>query len=334
MAKLSPDNHLSGSTVPAWLNLSPWDSPFDVLQRARDSLEGKPRPELDSLQVDIGNALELPLLTRACRVLGLDELELYHHHEGIDLAAKRHPRMDLYYSDDGLMIMPQPVTVRTDPAANITVHNELGEIELHGKLVFECKFTTAGRKPDDPQLHRGPVQLQVGMMCHEAQAGILVTCYSGRDLVIDIFEPHQATRQQITEAVVSFEDHMANGTWPEPAELRDFVKAWPEAGPDEPPVDLDDAAIDAARRIQAATEAIKNFEDDRAQSYTTIMEQLRENKYGEGVAADGTRIRATWGWRKSSAKPAQLCPSCLHELEPAKPESSARSKTISIKEMK
>jgi len=334
MAKLSPDNHLSGSTVPAWLNLSPWDSPYDVLQRARDSLEGKPRPELDSLQVDIGNALETPLLLRACRLLGLDEDELTNHVVGMLPAAKRHPRMELYYSDDGLLTVPQPVVVRTDPAAGITVHTATGELELLGKIVFEAKFTTAARKPDDPQLHRGPVQLQVGMMCHEAQAGVLVTCYSGRELVIDVFEPHQATRQQITEAVVSFEEHMANGTWPEPSELRDFVKAWPEAAQDEEPIDLDDAAIDAARRIQAANEAIKNFEEDRIQSYTTIMEQLRENKFGEGVASDGTRIRATWGWRKSSAKPAQLCPACGHELEPAKPESSARSKTISIKEMK
>jgi hypothetical protein len=36
MAKLSPHNHLSGSVLPAWLGFSPYQSPFDVLQTARD----------------------------------------------------------------------------------------------------------------------------------------------------------------------------------------------------------------------------------------------------------------------------------------------------------
>ena len=79
MAKLSPDNHLSGSQLAAYMGHSPWQDAYDVLLRARESLEGKPRPELDSLQVDMGDATEDVTLQRGCRLVGLDPDQIATH---------------------------------------------------------------------------------------------------------------------------------------------------------------------------------------------------------------------------------------------------------------
>ena len=120
MAKLSPDHHLSGSPLAAYMGHSPWQDAYDVLLRARESLEGKPRPELDSLQVDMGDASEDVTLQRGCRLIGLDPDQIATHSH---TEAKKHPLMELYYSDDGLHYIPddEPVTFKTDEAAGIYV---------------------------------------------------------------------------------------------------------------------------------------------------------------------------------------------------------------------
>ena len=70
--KLSPDNHLSGSVLPAYMGHSPYQTPYDCLERARAHNNGEPRPELDSLPADIGTAVEPVILERGCKLLGID----------------------------------------------------------------------------------------------------------------------------------------------------------------------------------------------------------------------------------------------------------------------
>jgi hypothetical protein len=180
MAKLSPDNHLSGSVLPAWLGFSPYQSPYDILERARAHNAGEPRPELDSLPADIGSAIEPIILERGLRQLGVDPGLVYHWEVDGEEAAKPHPQLALYYSDDGIIDLPEPMTIYTDAANGIYVMNDHGEIQIQGKIILEAKFTTVPKKLTDPPLHRGPLQLQAGMMCHQAEYGILFTCYGGR----------------------------------------------------------------------------------------------------------------------------------------------------------
>lgn len=334
MAKLSPDNHLSGSALAAWMGYSPWQDAYDVVLRARESLEGKPRPELDSLQVDMGDATEDVTLQRGCRLVGLDPAEIgtYSHAPGMQ-AAKKHPMMELYYSDDGLHYIPddEPITFKTDEAAGIYVMTRSGELEASGRVILEAKFTTAAQREDDPPLYRGPIQLQAGMMCHNAGVGIIFTNYGGRKLTAHIYMQHRDTQTAIKRAVQDFERHMADGTWPEPRTAEEAAKLHPATKEKEEEIELDADLAEAVRNHQAALDAIKNAEEIKAATQTQLMAALGENSRGK-IIAGNTLYQVSWPVRNYKAKPAERCATCSTIIKPATEAKSVRQKTISIKE--
>lgn len=331
MAKLSPDTHLSGSVLPAYMGFSPYQTAFDVLDRARAAIQGQPREELDSLPADIGTAVESTILKRGLRKLGLDWQQMQHYTEDDQEAAKKHPDLELYYSDDGIIELSEPMKVYADESQGIHVMNQDGEIELRGKIVLEAKFTTAMKKKDDPPLFRGPIQLQAGMMCHDADYGVLFTCYGGREIEINIFAKHQETQGLIANCVQDFEMHMAEGTYPEPVSIEEM--GWKYSQPDpEPEIELDQELATTVEIYQGAVAAIKAAEGHKQEATENLMAAIGSHKYGKVYAADGSQYRITWGWRTSKAKPPVVCPHCQGELEPAKEESTARQKSISIKE--
>lgn len=332
MAKLSPDNHLSGSVLPAWLGFSPYQSAYDVLERARAFDNNEPRAELDSLPADIGSAVEGIVLERGLRMLGMDDpTRLYHHTEGGEVVAKKHPDMELYYSDDGLFHMEQPQKIYTNESAGITVMNNDGEVMLKGTIVLEAKFTSVPKKPNDPPLYRGPIQLQAGMMCHNADFGILFTCYMGRTIEVHIFERHKETVQLITQAVADFEKHRAEGTWPEPTNIEQLSYKYSNPDP-EPEIELDPDLARVVDQYQDGVKAMKVAEQMKADASQELMAALGNHKIGRIISSTGKEYRVTWPWRTTKAKPPTLCPHCQEQLEPAKPETTNRQKTISVKE--
>lgn len=331
MAKLSPNGYLSGSIMPAYMGASPYQSPHEVLDQCRAARAGEELPELDSLQIDIGNATENVILNRGLRMIGLQDYDWYNYqHDGTD-AAKKHPALDLWYSDDGLLYCNEPLTIRTDQSQGIVVMNDSGEVTLTGLGVLEAKFTTVFEKPDDPPLYRGPIQLQAGMMCHDARWGILITCYGARKIVIHIFEPHGATQARITQACHEFEKHMSEGTYPAPTTLEQVHRVYSK--PEDDTIELREDAIAAVDSYIGAKLVLKKYQEQLEQSSLALMGMLGNSTKAELRDDTGRLIKVSWPVRHSKAKPAKQCPSCNHELEPAKPESSARQKSITIKEV-
>lgn len=330
MAKLSPDNHLSGSALAAYMGHSPWQDAYDVVLRARESLEGKARPELDSLQVDMGDATEDVTLERGCRLVGLDPAEIATHSHK---EAKKHPRMDLYYSDDGLHYIPEdePIVYKTDEAAGIYVMTRSGELEASGRVVLEAKFTTTAQREDDPPLYRGPIQVQAGMMCHAAEVGIIFTNYGGRKLTAHIYMRHRDTQTAIQRAVQDFEQHMTDGTWPEPRTAEEAAKLHPAPKQTEEEIELDANLAEAVRNYQAALGAIKSAEEIKAETQAQLMAALGENSRGR-IIAGNSLYQVSWPVRNYKAKPAELCTVCNNTIKPATEAKSVRQKTISIKE--
>lgn len=322
MAKLSPDNHLSGSVLPAYLGLSPYQTAYDVLASARSG----EREELDSLPIDCGNALEPVILDRGLRLLGIDPASISTWLENGVLAAKKHPEMELYYSDDGLLTVENFV-IEADEVNDIHVVNESGRVVLNGPVVLEAKFTTVPRRNDDPPLYRGPVQLQAGMMCHGASHGILITCYGGRDLVVHVFEAHPATQQLITDGVESFEQHMRDDTLPDPSSIPELVQYYDD--PSEEPINLATELLEAVESYQDAKAAIKEAEAVRQEQAAILMSALGNSTVG--VVDEVYKV--SWPVRRFKAKAAKYCPACEHELEPAKAAAEVRQKTINIKEL-
>ena len=333
MSKLSPDNHLSGSVMPAWLGLSLYQTSYDVLENARNAMNGVVPLPLDSLQVDIGTAVEPIILSRGLRQLGLDPDKMKNYTEDGKPAAKKHNEIELYYSDDGLYNVEEPITIYSNEAQDITVMNQDGEITLDGLVVLEAKYTTLSERKDDPPLHRGPIQLQAGMMCHNAKYGVLFTCYSGRKITAHVFERHDATIKKIAEGVAEFEQHMEKGTWPEPKTVAEMAAYYTE--PDEEPMELEPDLIASVLSIEDANAAMKINQEIKEQHGQKLMGAM--GNHAKATIVDektGVAYNVAWPFRKTKAKPAEFCPACKHELKPAVAESETRQKTISIRRMK
>lgn len=329
MAKLSPNNHLSGSVLPAWLGYSPYQSPYEVLEVARSDEQ----PELDSLQADIGTAVEPVILSRGLRMLGIDPATMRNHQEGGQLAAKKHGSLELYYSDDGLVDIEQPLKIHASEGEGIHIMSGDAEITLQGTVVLEAKYTTAAEKPSDPPLFRGPLQLQGGMMCHSADYGILFTCYAGRKIVVHIFERHLATQETITDGVVKFEQHMAAGTWPDPVTTDDMAKYFDE--PKEEPIELGDDLVDCVLSIEDANQAVKQQQELKEVNGQRLMLAMGNHTKASVVdSRSGVAYSVSWPFRKTKAKPAECCPACNHEIKAAVPESETRQKTVTVRRTK
>ena len=330
MAKLSPHNHLSGSVLPAWLGFSPYQSPFDVLQTARDFNAGIEPAPLDSLPADIGTAVEPVIIERGLRMLGIDPALVFNYTDGNGkVICKEHSSLELYYSDDGLLdIHPDaPIVISQNDREGINVIAKTDTVKLSGKIVLEAKFTTVPEKPNDPPLFRGPIQLQAGMMCHGAEWGILFTCYAGRKIVAHIFSRHDVTRQMITKGVIDFETHMDAGTWPEPTTVEDMGRAFDTPAPEV--LALPASCADPIDVWMAADEQIAQCDGYKIKAGLDLMGAMGNHEKGRLG-----NYEVKWPFRKTKPKPAVCCPKCSTELEPAKPASEARQKSISIKELK
>jgi len=328
MGKLSPDNHLSGSTTAAYLGHSPFMSAYEVLDRARASLRGEPREELDAVPVHVGNELEGFILEHGVKMLGLDPHEIGTHSR---VTAAKHKDLELYYTDDGIIHVDEPVTIETNEAKGIFVMNDRGWMEIEGNIILEAKFTTTPRKPNDPPLYRGPIQVQVGMMVHEARYGVVFTCYGGREMTAHIFEHHPQTWAAIRAAVKDFEKHMADDTYPEPSDAGQAAQYFADAEI-EPPAVLDDEAGDLAMEYLTLDERIKSAQKVKEDIQLRLMVKLGNATAGE-AARSGRQFKVTWPTRTYKPKPAERCPKCMHKLKEAYPGGTSRQKTISVKEV-
>lgn len=333
MAKLSPPNHLSGSVLAGWMGLSKWQTAYEVIETARNAEAGIEPAPLDSLAADVGTVAEPVILAHGLRLLGLDPDRMFNYHQDGQLAAKKHKDLELYYSDDGLYQVEQPVTIYSNESQGIYVMNQAGQVELDGLVILESKFTAMSKKPDDPPLYRGPIQLQAGMMCHQAKYGILFTCYFGRQLTAHIFELHDKTVERITEEVSRFEQHMSDGTWPDPVTVDEMVQHFREEAESE--IELDPDLVDSALSIDDANQAIKDNQAMKDLHSQSLMAAMGNHSKARVIDPEtGVEYKVSWPFRKTRAKPAEHCPSCNHELKAAVPESEARQKTVTVKRVK
>jgi hypothetical protein len=143
---------------------------------------------------------------------------------------------------------------------------------------------------------------------------------------------HHDTTRLITQAVIDFETHMDEGTWPEPRNVEEL--GWKYNDPDpEPETELSSDMAQVVEIFRDGVKAIKAGEDLKNDATEKLMAALGNHKVGAVYTPDGKQYKVTWPWRTTKAKPPKLCPHCEGELEPAKPESTTRQKSISVKEV-
>lgn len=317
VGKLTRDDQLSCSLLPTLLGLSPYDTQNDLLIKIGAVRCGQQPPAWTPNEAaGWGNRLEEPILDEAALRLGLNGW-------GARDQAVPHASLPLGFSPDGFGFADDGLIIRTDPAKGIYVVGQ-DELVVSGMGILEAKLTSE-RAGDSPPLHRGPVQLQGGMMCTAATWGAVAVLHQGIELRIWVFAAHAGTQQKIWEAVLDFERRLrdpANPDWYDVSSSEEATRIWSKTLTDEePPVDLPDecgefvqAWLDAKRAI-AAAEQIK---DD--------AERVIKTALGNHAAGriNGHEIR--WPMRRFKAQP--------EKITPAKPAYEARQNTITIKEIR
>jgi len=156
VGKLTPNNQLSASKAPAFLNASPWETQNELLEAMISIDEGNPPKWIPQNEaMELGDFFEPLILQKAVDRLGLTNAEL-------DITVPyQHDHLPLAASLDGTAVGKGSVVANWDKGIYVP---QGGVIDIEGIGVLEAKLTSA-RPEEIPAPHRGPLQLQAQLMC-------------------------------------------------------------------------------------------------------------------------------------------------------------------------
>jgi len=316
VGKLTPDDILTASRIPAAMNMSPYTTPNELLKEAIDTIAGNPPARIPQNEaMRFGDLMEPVILTEAAYRLDLD-------HVNVDISEPAfHPDLPLACSLDGRG--DGGIVFEHNPAHGIYVPQG-GVVDTHGPGVLEAKNTSAA--PESvPAPHRGPLQLQAQMMCTNYAWGAVCVLYRGSELRIFLYRADEEVQAQIEDAVHEFERRKRDIDWYPAASSADANVAWDRVDDAAPALDLNGVA-DAdhwTSALLAAREARRAAEAEIDQCETMLKEMLGNHEEGR-VDADGSTYYIKWPMRQYKAQPAKTTE--------AKPARSIRAKTLTIKE--
>lgn len=316
VSKVTPDDMLSASRLPALMGLSKYRSPNDELQFSIGALRGENVRTEGNEAMAWGNELEPVILKEAARRLRLIDLVTDHPE------AKFHPDAPLCCSLDGTADGGGQI-ITTDPDAGIYVIGQ-DQIELAGVGVLEAKLTSVSPE-DTPALYRGPIQLQAQMDIVQARWGCIAVLYGGTELRLFLFGPHQPTVDKIIDLAFDFQHRLDTWKrsqvidWYPPINSKDADRMFPQA--DEAAIDLGSDGERLAREILDAQKTITKATADKEEAEKRLKTMLRTAN--RGIAGN---LEVRWPMRSYAATAAKLVP--------AKAAYTIRQSTLSVKEKK
>ena len=316
VGKLTRDDVMSASRIPALMGLSPYKTPNELLKEAIDAAAGNP-PErfAQNEAMRFGDLLEPTILREAAYRLDLDNVNV-----DIDEAVE-HPDLPLACSLDGRG--QGGVVFEHNPAMGIYIPQG-GVVDTGGVGVLEAKNTSAAPE-ERPAPHRGPWQLQAQMMCCDAAWGAVCVLYRGAELRIFLYRTDRAMQDEITDAVHDFERRKRDIDWYPATSSEDANVAWDRVDDTAPAIDLG-AVQHADHWVQQLVEAKERksiAEQDIDEAETALKEVLGNHEEGQ-IDLDGSRYYVKWPMRNYKAQPAKTTE--------AKPARTVRAKTLSVKE--
>lgn len=316
VGKLTPDDIISASVVPALLSYSKYMTRNQLLERCIAAAEGTFVDTFTGNEATFwGNELEPVILKVAADRLGLQNFR-------DDFpAAFPHPTLRMACSLDGLG--EGRGTISTDADRGIFLMNA-DTIDLTGPVIVESKATRS-RPETRPPHYRGPLQLQAQMMCTGHQVGVIATLYEGLDLRLFVYKADPDIQRQIAEAVVDFERRKADVDFYPVESSDDAASAYSTVDDDAPELDLskDEDAAEALRELVEA-KADKSASEARIDAaQATIMEYMGAHPKAKGLV--GNRLyQISRPMRSYSARP--------EKVVPAKDAYTVRQKTLTIRE--
>mgnify|MGYP000047107488 CR=1 FL=1 len=316
VGKLTPDNMISASVVPALLNASPYQTPNDVLHKAIAVEEGT---YVDTFKqneaMSWGDALEPVILARAADRLGVTDTKFDYD------KAFFHADLPLACSLDGSGVGSG--IVKTDTDKGIYCINA-EEIDITGRGVLEAKNT--GNRPEIvPAPYRGPLQLQAQMMCTDAKWGAVCVLYGGNELRIFVYQAQAETQQMIADAILDFEQRKKDFDWYPILSSGDGNTAYPRVDSGAPELELDDTeALSYLEDLVEAKKQKKIAEHKISEAEAGLKEFLGSHEKATGLVGN-TLYRVAWPMRTKKASP--------EKVTPAQPETRVRQSTLTIREL-
>jgi predicted phage-related endonuclease len=310
--KLTPDDMLSGSQVPAVLGKNPYQTRNDLLKRAFDLLSGAEPEKLTHEAIGWGNKFEVDILNEACARLGLGNPKTTFNKPFI------HDSIPLAVSLDG-MIKGEGQVIKSDPSRNIFVMNA-DEIVMDGTGIIEAKLTGQDVDVELPD-YRGKYQLQAQMMCTGAKYGFVCVLYRGVQMRIYAYVLDDEMVQEITEAAIDYRRRIIKyqenqeTEWYPIESPKDAQNVYDEANDEW--IDLHEME-DKVEAIVQMRQDIKDMEEQVKLYQTQIMSQMADRKY-----AQAGNYQVTWG--EISFKPVP------EKVIPAKPGRTVRNTNLRIK---
>ena len=317
VGKLTRDDQMSASRIPALMGLSPYKTPNELLKEAIDAAAGNP-PErfAQNEAMRFGDLLEPTILREAAYRLDLDDVVT-----DIDEAGQ-HPHLPLACSLDGRG--RGGIVFEHTPGMGIYVPQG-GVVDTSGVGCLEAKNTSAAPE-EAPAPHRGPLQLQAQMMCTDYAWGAVCVLYRGAELRIFLYRQDREVQAQIEDAVHEFERRKRDVDWYPALSSDDANVAWDRVDSGAPALDLNGVA-DAdhwASILIAARDQKRALEAEIDEAETMLKEMLGNHEEGQ-VHVDGSTYYIKWPMRNYKAQPAK-------PATPAKPARQVRAKTLTVKE--
>ena len=316
VGKVTPNDMLSASRLPAVCGMSKYQSPNDELKNSIDAINGIAPADISNESMDWGNKLEPTILTEAAYRLGCSQLDIEHDKPYF------HEKWPLSCSLDGTATGPA-TEVFTDPEKGIYVVGK-PSITLMGTGVLEAKLT-AMEPEDTPPLFRGPIQLQAQMSIIKATWGALCTLYRGTELRIFLFEPHPETLELIEQKSKEFQDKLDRYRNTGVIDFYDAINpkdaAKTYSGSIDEPVKLDDYGSELAKLILENKQKISKLEEENQLAQTELMNIMKNHT----IAIAG-EYQISWPQRSYKAQPAKIVP--------AKEAYTIRQSTLTIKGLK
>lgn len=316
VGKVTTIQKMSASRLPNIMGFSPWSTPNDELdQTIRARKEGVHHYEIQVGEAaDWGNEFEDQILRTAASRTGLQKVKL-------DYPEPYLYKDILQASLDGGAIADN-LTIVTDPARNIYVMNDDGQITLDGKGVLEAKLTRTAPS-DVPAPYRGPIQLQGQMLCTGAQWGMIATLYQGVELYIYLYKADFEMQNKIIMACSDFERRVRDEDW-YPAMSAAEAATMKGDAPEDVEMDAGDELKEKIERLAHLRTELKAYEALVSDLQLDIMNDMKEK---DANICNAGRYRVTWPSRRIKAKPAQT-----KEI-PAVEEHWERAKTLKLEEL-
>lgn len=317
VGKVTPNDMLSASRLPAVCGMSQYRSPNDELLASIDAINGISPPDISNESMDWGNKMEPTILLESANRLDCGSLEIDYD------KAFFHEKWPLSCSLDGTCY-GKGQTITSDPEKGIFVVGQ-GSITLDGMGVLEAKLTAMPAEDVLP-LYRGPIQLQAQMSIMKASWGAVCALYQGTQLRIFLFEKHLPTLRLIEETSKKFQEKLdryketGEIDYYPPTNPKDAARTW-ATGSDDEPVVLDDYASELTKLLMENKQKISKMEEENSNIQTELMNLMREHTHG--IAGE---YQISWPVRNYKAKPATITP--------AKEAYSIRQSTLTIKALK